>query len=176
MGDEKRISYYPWRDLKDLQMWHLGTEFSGGHGSAELMAGFIDRRGLCLPKLFHDSKMKGFFYFFFCVASIWIRWKAVVKDQSPLLAWTRPSALGGDSQHFAFPSITTVRVHLGCKVCVLSYIVTLNVGLDTICVKHQQVLDINSWDNGMKQYIIFYSMCWLLSDWTASQHGNQSKF
>lgn len=47
---------------------HLGTEFSGGVGSAVLMAGFIDRRGLCQHNLFHNSKMMGFY--FFCVTGL----------------------------------------------------------------------------------------------------------
>lgn len=41
----------------------------------------------------------------------------------------------------------------------LLYIVILNVRLDNICVKHQQVFYINSWDNGMWQYIIFFIPC-----------------
>lgn len=67
-GDEKRISHNPWRDLKDLQIWHLGTQISGGLGSAALMVGFTDHRGLCQSILFHDSKMKGFY--FCCVAGL----------------------------------------------------------------------------------------------------------
>lgn len=30
----------PWRYLKDVQTWHLGTWFRGGFGSAALMVGW----------------------------------------------------------------------------------------------------------------------------------------
>lgn len=35
-------SHYPWRYLTEVQMWCLGTQFSGGPGSAGLKVGFDD--------------------------------------------------------------------------------------------------------------------------------------
>ena len=36
-------------------MWHLGTWFSGGVGSARLAVGLGDLKGLFQPKQFYDS-------------------------------------------------------------------------------------------------------------------------
>lgn len=46
---EKGLSHQPWRGLKDVYVWHLGTQFSGGLGSAGLMVG-LNLKGLCQPK------------------------------------------------------------------------------------------------------------------------------
>ena len=40
----------PWRCLKDVWMWHLGTWFSGGLGRVGLMVGLNDLKGLFQPK------------------------------------------------------------------------------------------------------------------------------
>lgn len=45
---------HPWRYLKDVQVWHLGTGFSGGLDCFGLVVGLNDR-GLFQPKQFHDS-------------------------------------------------------------------------------------------------------------------------
>ena len=50
----KRLSHHSWRYLKDACMWLLGTWFSGGLGSAGLMLGLNDFKGLFQPKQFHD--------------------------------------------------------------------------------------------------------------------------
>lgn len=79
----------------------------------------------------------------------------MVKDQSPLLAC--PSGTGRRFMALCLPSITTVESSgtavigsvRAARVCVLSYIFILNVRLDIMCVTHQQVLDIHSWDNGI---------------------------
>lgn len=39
-------SSHPWGYLEGMKMWHLGTCFSGGLGSAGLMGGFDDLEGL----------------------------------------------------------------------------------------------------------------------------------
>jgi len=51
---EKWLSRHPWRYLKDVCMWQLGTWFSGGLGSVRLMIGPDDLKGLFQPKLFYD--------------------------------------------------------------------------------------------------------------------------
>ena len=40
----KWLSHHPWRCLKDVWMWCLGTWFSGGLGSVRLMVGLNDFR------------------------------------------------------------------------------------------------------------------------------------
>ena len=40
-------------------MWHLGTWFSGGLGSARVMVGLDDLKGLFQPKRFYDSVFSG---------------------------------------------------------------------------------------------------------------------
>lgn len=57
-----RISHHPGRDLEDLHLWNLRTLFSGALGSAALIVEFTDCRGLCQRKLFHDYKIKGFYF------------------------------------------------------------------------------------------------------------------
>jgi len=39
-------SHHPWRYLHDLEIWCLGTWFSGGLGSVRLMVGLSDLKGL----------------------------------------------------------------------------------------------------------------------------------
>ena len=46
----KWLSHHPWRYLKDVQLWHLGTWFSGGLGSDRLKVGFNGLKGLFQPK------------------------------------------------------------------------------------------------------------------------------
>lgn len=41
----------PWKDLEDVQMWQLGTRFSGGLESS----GFTVGLNVFQPKQFHDS-------------------------------------------------------------------------------------------------------------------------
>jgi len=49
------LSDHPWIYLKDLEMWCLGTWFSGGLGSVRLMVGLSDLKVLFQPKWFYDS-------------------------------------------------------------------------------------------------------------------------
>ena len=48
----KWLSHHPWRYLKDMQVWRLGTWFSGGLGlgSARLTVGLSDHKGRFQPK------------------------------------------------------------------------------------------------------------------------------
>lgn len=90
---------------------------------------------------------------------VWIRWKAVVKDQSPLLALPLRHC---KEVHGTVPSPASPLWKVeglqqqgfwAARVYVLSYIVILNVRFHTTCVKHQKVPDTNSWDKGMWQDI-----------------------
>jgi len=45
--------------LKDLEMWCLGTWFSGGLGHVRLTDGLHDLQGLFQPKRFYDSMVLG---------------------------------------------------------------------------------------------------------------------
>lgn len=47
-GTAAQVSPRPWRDSKALCMWHLGTQFSDGLGSAGGMAGPDDPRGFSI--------------------------------------------------------------------------------------------------------------------------------
>jgi len=51
----KWLSHHPWRYLKDVEMWCLGTWFSGGLNSARLMIGLDDFKSLFQPKRFYYS-------------------------------------------------------------------------------------------------------------------------
>ena len=51
----KQLRYHPWRYLKNVYMWCLGTLFCGGLGSARLMVGPDDLKGLFQSKQFCDS-------------------------------------------------------------------------------------------------------------------------
>ena len=51
----KWSSHHPWRNLKDVQIWHLGTWFSGGLGSVRFTVGLNVLKGLFQPKWFCDS-------------------------------------------------------------------------------------------------------------------------
>ena len=50
-----------WRYLKDVQMWCLGTWFSGGLGSIRLTLGLDDLKGPFQPKWFYDSMILWFY-------------------------------------------------------------------------------------------------------------------
>lgn len=125
MADEMRISHNPWRDLKDLHLWNLQTLFIGRLGSAALMVVFTDCRGLCQPKLFHDYKIKRFY---FCYVAGLDQMEGC--GQGPISTVSiAPQALQGGSWHCAFPSITTVESRgtaatglLGCQgLCAFIY-------------------------------------------------------
>jgi len=49
------MSNHSWRYLKDAQIWHLKTWFSGGLGSVRLIVGLDDLESLFHPKLFYES-------------------------------------------------------------------------------------------------------------------------
>jgi len=51
----KWLGHNPWRYLRDMKMWCLGTRFSGGLGSVQLMIGLDDLKGLFQHKWFQDS-------------------------------------------------------------------------------------------------------------------------
>lgn len=45
----------PWRHLKDVSIWHLGTWFNGGLGSTRLIVWLSDLKGLFQSQWFYDS-------------------------------------------------------------------------------------------------------------------------
>lgn len=51
----KGLSCQPWRYLKNVWVWCLGTGFSGELGAVRLMVGAGDLAGLFQPKYFYDS-------------------------------------------------------------------------------------------------------------------------
>jgi len=48
-GPGKWWGHHPWGNLKDVEMWRLGTRFSGGLGSAKFMVEFDHLKGLFQP-------------------------------------------------------------------------------------------------------------------------------
>lgn len=78
-------------------MWHLGTGFSAGLGSAGLMVGFSDLRGLFQSKWFYDLwKIPDPDWVWVIVALLTMSWQPAIQSQCWNMLSTWRAGLGDD--------------------------------------------------------------------------------